>query len=397
MNWGMLDSAILDANYPDFCSYLRGFSNDLVVALDPAVVTVANPPTGALRFNSAAFLWERYSGSAWAPAAATYSINVSHLGGTAAADYARLNSPALTGTPTAPTPDPAANNTQIATMAAVKTAIAGLVASAPGTLDTLNELATALGNDPSFATTITTNLAAKAPLASPALTGTPTAPTAAYNTNTTQLATTAHVYAATLATNLLAKLKTVDGAGSGLDADLLAGQAANAFVQRVTAGGINGSSRLVRRDGNDYSVQPSWDGTYWLLQGYNAADAYHAPVRVARADNATAADDAAKLGGIAAGEFSRFGVGQTWQSVIRNNNVTYTNSTGKQIMLLVNWGSANGNPGTVTCFINGSTVYATVESGDTSLNNIVPLIIPAGATYKISIGGAGAYAAHELR
>lgn len=75
----------------------------------------------------------------------------------------------------------------------VDTEIANLVNSAPSTLDTLNELATALGNDPNYATTITNALASKAPLASPALTGTPTAPTATTGTNTTQLATTAFV------------------------------------------------------------------------------------------------------------------------------------------------------------------------------------------------------------
>lgn len=40
-------------------------------------------------------------------------------------------------------------------------AIAALVASAPGTLDTLKELAAALGNDPNFATTVTNLIAAK--------------------------------------------------------------------------------------------------------------------------------------------------------------------------------------------------------------------------------------------
>jgi hypothetical protein len=110
---------------------------------------------------------------------------------------APLASPALTGTPTAPTATAATNTTQIATTAFVRTEVANLVASAPAALDTLNELATALGNDASFATTVNNNLALKAPLASPALTGTPTAPTAAAATNTTQLATTAFVQSQT--------------------------------------------------------------------------------------------------------------------------------------------------------------------------------------------------------
>ena len=80
----------------------------------------------------------------------------------ALAGKAPLASPALTGTPTAPTAGSGTNTTQIATTAFV-----------------------------------TTDLAGKAPLSSPALTGTPTAPTAGSGTNTTQIATTAFVAAAT--------------------------------------------------------------------------------------------------------------------------------------------------------------------------------------------------------
>lgn len=115
------------------------------------------------------------------------------------ADYAPLANPALTGTPTAPTAAQTVNNTQIATTAFVKSAITALIDSSPAAMDTLNELAAALGNDPNFATTMTNLLATKAPLASPVLTGTPTAPTAAQTVNNTQLATTAFVKAAVAA------------------------------------------------------------------------------------------------------------------------------------------------------------------------------------------------------
>ena len=81
----------------------------------------------------------------------------------------------------------------IATQSYVTTAISNLIDAAPAALDTLNEIAAALADDPTFATTITNALSLKAPLASPALTGTPTAPTAVANTNTTQIATTAFV------------------------------------------------------------------------------------------------------------------------------------------------------------------------------------------------------------
>ncbi|MDD9037407.1 phage tail protein [Escherichia coli] len=74
---------------------------------------------------------------------------------------APLASPALTGTPTAPTAAQTANNTQIATTAFVKAAVAEMVGSSPEALDTLNELAAALGNDPNFATTVMSALAGK--------------------------------------------------------------------------------------------------------------------------------------------------------------------------------------------------------------------------------------------
>jgi len=109
---------------------------------------------------------------------------------------APLASPALTGTPTAPTATAATNTTQIATTAFVRTEVANLVASAPAALDTLDELAAALGDDANFATTTATAIGLKAPLASPALTGTPTAPTASVGTNTTQIATTEFVQVA---------------------------------------------------------------------------------------------------------------------------------------------------------------------------------------------------------
>ncbi|AOE80027.1 hypothetical protein A7318_15910 [Pseudomonas lurida] len=109
---------------------------------------------------------------------------------------APLASPALSGVPKAPTPAPGANNDQIANTAFVQTAIAALVDSAPGALDTLKELADALGQDPNFATTINNALAAKAPLNSPLLSGTPKAPTAPLSgvgSNNEQLANTQFV------------------------------------------------------------------------------------------------------------------------------------------------------------------------------------------------------------
>ncbi|HCD3495713.1 phage tail protein [Escherichia coli] len=110
--------------------------------------------------------------------------------------YAPKESPTFTGTPKAPTPAAGNNTTQIATTAFVQAALTALINGAPATLDTLKEIAAAINNDPKFSTTINNALALKAPLSSPALTGTPTAPTAAQSVNNTQIATTAFVKSA---------------------------------------------------------------------------------------------------------------------------------------------------------------------------------------------------------
>ncbi|WP_244583466.1 phage tail protein, partial [Escherichia coli] len=110
--------------------------------------------------------------------------------------YAQKHNPTFTGEPKAPTPAEGNNTTRIATTAFVQAAITALINGAPATLDTLKEIAAAINNDPKFSTTINNALALKAPLSSPALTGTPTAPTAAQSVNNTQIATTAFVKSA---------------------------------------------------------------------------------------------------------------------------------------------------------------------------------------------------------
>ena len=131
-------------------------------------------------------------------------------------NLAMLNSPALTGFPTAPTASIATNTTQIATTQFVRAEVAALVGTTASTLDTLGELAAAIGSDASFSTTIATSIGLKAPLASPTFTGTvtipsgasisgfaplsspaftslPTAPTGTADISTTQIATQAFV------------------------------------------------------------------------------------------------------------------------------------------------------------------------------------------------------------
>jgi hypothetical protein len=108
-------------------------------------------------------------------------------------------SPTLTGQPTCPTAPTVTNNLQIANAAFVHNVVDALIASAPGALNTLDELAAALGDDANFAATVTTALALKAPLASPALTGNPTVPNQAALSNNTRAANTAYVDSAVAA------------------------------------------------------------------------------------------------------------------------------------------------------------------------------------------------------
>lgn len=107
------------------------------------------------------------------------------------------NSPTLTGIPLAPTAATGTNTNQIASTSFVRTAISDLVASAPSTLDTLNELATALGNDANFSTTITNNLASKANLSGAIFTGSISGPSGNFTSlkvNNVDVSTSGHAH-----------------------------------------------------------------------------------------------------------------------------------------------------------------------------------------------------------
>jgi hypothetical protein len=93
------------------------------------------------------------------------------------------NSPEFSGIPTVPTAPSGTNSNQIANTAFVRTEISNLIDSAPSTLDTLNELAAALGDDANFATTVTNSLANKANLSGAIFTGPVTIPSGTGNFN----------------------------------------------------------------------------------------------------------------------------------------------------------------------------------------------------------------------
>lgn len=181
---------------------------DTVQARDEAEAFVAGTVGGTtgqslIKASDDDFDYEWATGSVPAPATTTSQGIVKlagDLGGTAdlptvpgLAGKAPLASPAFTGNPTAPTPATSDNDTSLATTAFVQAVVAALINAAPGALDTLDELAAAMGDDANFATTVTNALALKAPLASPTFTGDPKAPTPSPGDNDTSIATTAFV------------------------------------------------------------------------------------------------------------------------------------------------------------------------------------------------------------
>jgi hypothetical protein len=112
--------------------------------------------------------WAGITGKPTSFTPSSHSHSIAQVTGlqTALDAKAPLASPALTGSPTAPTATAGTNTTQIATTAFVAAAIGALIDAAPGAMDTLNELAAALGDDPNFATTVTNALAGKLSAAS---------------------------------------------------------------------------------------------------------------------------------------------------------------------------------------------------------------------------------------
>ena len=231
----------------------------------------------------------------------------------------------LTNGVTATTQSAGDNSTKVATTAYTDTAISNLVDSSPSTLNTLNELAAALGDDANFSTTVTNSIATKMPLAGGEFTGNITThdvipdSNAFRNIGTSSVkfnqvhATTFHGSGANLtnlpsqtdnnftdadhskldgiesgatadqtASEILTLIKTVDGAGSGLDADTLDGISSASFLRSdandnvggtltfVSGSGINLSENDIYLNGRVINNQKS--GSDGLYIGYNNAN-----------------------------------------------------------------------------------------------------------------------------
>ena len=160
--------------------------------------------------------------------------------------------------------------------------VALIVDSAPGTLNTLNELAAALGDDANFSTTVTNSIATKLPLAGGALTG-------AVTTNSTFDGRNVSVDGAKLdgietgatadqtAAEILTAIKTVDGSGSGLDADLLDGNESTFFADKTNEQtfnapqSINGGTSNGANDATLYVTATNNNDWGLVVNKYNAS------------------------------------------------------------------------------------------------------------------------------
>ena len=208
---------------------------------------------------------------------------------------------------------------------------------------------------------IQTSIATKADLASPAFTGNPTATTQAAGNNTSRLATTAFV--ASALTNAQANVNITGGTIDGVtvtDSDITGGTISELTTDIVVADGGTGRSTLTA---NSLLVGNGVDPVTFIAPG--------------TAGNVLVSDGEVWESVVPA----IFGVGQTWQDVkaSRVKGTTYTNSTGKPIMVNIE-PESNGNALTLT--VGGVTVaHMNTDPGASATMSVV---VPNGTTYVVT-------------
>jgi hypothetical protein len=212
-------------------------------------------------------------------------------------------------------------------------------------------------------TAIASAISSKADINSPALTGTPTAPTASAATNTTQVATTAFVRGEITALNL-GNMST---------------QAKTAVD--ITGGTITGITDLAVADGGTGSSSLTANAV--LLGNGTSALQTVAPGtsgNVLKSNGTTWTSAALGIGGLGLD-------GETWQVVTgsRGFGTTYTNSLSKPIMVAVSYTAVSGS--TVSVLVAGTTIKTTGAHASTEKDTF-SFIVPAGATYRVNQTGS---------
>ena len=187
------------------------------------------------------------------------SIDTEHLAADSVTTAKIADSVALGGSPTTTTQSATDNSTKVATTAYADAAVAALADSAPSTLNTLNELAAALGDDANYATTTATAIGTKMPLAGGAFTG-------AVTTNSTAAAALPKAGGTitgdvTFADNIYAKF----GTGNDLR---IRHDGSNSYIAEMGTGDLivqtNGADFLVENTDGDNMINAISDGAVEL-------------------------------------------------------------------------------------------------------------------------------------
>ena len=358
------------STYANFVTELDARCDDLALQLDPASVTVTNPPTGAVRWSSASNKWEKWSGAAWADLSAGYAIAITGNAGTAT-KWATARTLAATGdaTGTSGAFDGSGNATLALTLAN-----SGVSANTYGSATVIPVLTFDAKGRCTGATTAT--------------------PTPAFS-NITGKPTTLAGYGITDAAPATSGTGILKGNGTGgtsaatgSDVVTLIGatavQNATSATQwgglaLPTAGAVPAANGVPRADANGYmyfgyinsNSGNAENPTVSQILVTNGGDGFYRKASVAHAS--------AALGG--------FNAGQTWTDVTASRAATtlYTNSTGKAIMVNV---TVSGTVATGTMQadleIGGVIVAGTFDVlGSNTHRDTLSGIAPPGATYRL--------------
>jgi len=239
-------------------------------------------------------------------------------------------SPALSGTPTAPTASANTNTTQIATTAFVQTEITDLIGGAPGALDTLNELAAAINDDSSYASTVTTSIGTKVSKAGDTMTGRLTL--SADPTSSMHAATKAYVDTATSAGNITLGTDTSGNyvkkaltSGTGISGSV--DSEGGTFTVTSNATSANTGSTIVARDGSGNFSAGTITATCTTAQYADLAENYSADADYAPGTVVCFGGDAEVTECNTDGDRKIAGVVSTNPAYIMNNELEGTKAT----------------------------------------------------------------------